>query len=387
MGRRARHLRRGRSRILIVVLAVALLGTASSAALLKISRGRARISVTVLIGGIPRPVRVLKPATVAAALREARVVPRPGQLVSLVSHKVLDPAFRPTALLVDGQPATAATVVVAGGTIGVIEPPDVTEDAIDGGDVIPAPPEPDVIKGLWHPGQPGKAISHKGAVSGEIVSQQQVQAPVPPAPVTEKLVALTFDDGPWPTTPEILRILREKNVKALFCVVSRQVKGDRLAMVKTALDEGHHICNHTVDHDQQLPKKAQNVIDDEIIGANQQLSERLGIKPTYYRPPGGALGPNVVATAKAQGQQVLVWTVDPKDYTRPPPAAIVGTVMAQVQPGGVVLMHDGGGDRANTIAALPVIIDQLRAAGYELVLPDAVAPVPAAPVTAVPPPA
>ena len=78
---------------------------------------------------------------------------------------------------------------------------------------------------------------------------------------------------------------------------------------------------------------------------------------------------------------MLLWTVDTKDFQKPPPEAIISAVMANVQPGGVVLMHDGGGDRASTVAALPTLIDQLRGAGYEMVLPDAVPPVPAAPVT------
>ncbi len=219
-------------------------------------------------------------------------------------------------------------------------------------------------------------------LSGELVTRQEVQPPVPPVPVTEKLVALTFDDGPWATTADVLRILQEKDVKATFCVVTRLLKGDGLAVTKRAIAQGHHVCNHTVDHDQGLPKKSQKAVDGEIIGANRHFRARLGMKPTYYRPPGGHLGPNVLATAKGEGQQVLMWTVDTKDYTKPPPEAIVAAVMGEVQPGAVVLLHDGGGDRGPTVAALPALIDQLRTAGYQLVLPAAVAPVPAAPVKA-----
>lgn len=365
---------------LVVLLAVAMLGLTSSAAVVKATRKVPRIEVTILVGGVPRPVRVAEPATVAAALEVGQVVPRPGRLLSIITGAVLDPALRPFELVVDGLPATPDSALLPGSTIGVVEPPDQAEGVVDGEEVLPAPPMPDVIKGLWHPGQPGRAISRKGVFSGEVVARQEVQAPVPPAPVTGKLVALTFDDGPWPATPEVLRILREKNVKATFCVVSRLLKGDGLASAKVALAEGHHLCNHTVRHDQALPSKSQKVVDDEIIGANRHLSERLGVKPVYYRPPGGHLGPNVLATVKGQGQQVLMWTVDTKDFTKPPPEELVAAVMGQVQPGGVVLLHDGGGDRGPTIAALPAIIDQLRGAGYELVLPAAVPPVPAAPV-------
>ena len=368
--------------MIVVLLLWVVVLSASGAVVFQLTRPAPRIGVTIVVGGVPRAVRVIEPATVGSALAEADVVPQPGRLLSAVTHSVLDPALTPVQLLVDGLPAAPDAPVLAGATIGVIEPPDESESAVDGQEVLPAPPMPDVIDALWHPGQPGLALTRKGALSGELVARQEVQPPVPPAVVTQKLVALTFDDGPMAATPEVLRILREKNVKATFCVVTRLLEGDALAMMKQAMDEGHHVCNHTVHHDQALPGKSQKVIDAEIIGANRDFTERLGMRPTYYRPPGGNLGPNVLAVARSEGQQVLMWTVDTKDYRKPPPEAIVGAVMAEVQPGGVVLLHDGGGDRGPTVAALPALIDQLRGAGYELVLPAAVAPVPPAPITA-----
>lgn len=386
--RRGRHLRSRPGRLLVVLVAAIVLGTASSAAALHISRNRDLIDVTILADGATRPVRVARSATVATALDAAALVPRSGRLLSVVTHSVLPEPGTPAQFDVNGHSASRSSPVAAGATVRVIVPPDTVEGTTEDGAAVAAPPEPDVITRLWHPGRPGKEEgSVRGAVSGELVSRSQAQPVLPPTPVTEKLVALTFDDGPWPTTPQVLQILKEKNVKAMFCVVTRQVVGKRLAYVKDALADGHELCNHTVDHDEKLPTRPQQVIADEVIGANRQLQERLGLKPAYYRPPGGALGPAVIATAKAEGQQVLVWTIDTKDYTKPPPAAIVGAVMGQVQPGAIVLMHDGGGDRRNTIAALPVIIDQLRAAGYELVLPDAISPVGATPATPTSPPA
>ncbi len=380
--RRPRHLRRRHRplRLLVFAMAVLVLGSGVAAARVVLQR-REKIRVTLLVGGIPRPVKVFAPATVAAVLDAAAVVPRPGRLLSVVTQKVLDPELIPPSLVVDGMPATEASPVLAGSTIGIVEPPDVSEESVDGSDVIPAPPMPVVINGLWHAGQPGRKINRKGAVSGELVAEQEVQAPVPPAPVTENLVALTFDDGPWATTPEVLRILREKDVKATFCVVSRQLKKEGLTTALAAVGEGHRLCNHTVSHDAKLPGKSQAVVDDEIRGANRQIAERTGVKPIYYRPPAGKMGPKIEQTAKDEGLQVLLWTVDTKDFQKPPPEAIIGAVMANVKPGGVVLMHDGGGDRGTTLAALPAMIDQLRAAGYQLVLPDAVAPMPAAPVS------
>lgn len=375
----ARHLRRRPRAALALLMAVLSLSAASGVALLRMAGRPEMISVVVFVGGAPRSTRVAKAATVADALAEAEVVPRPGRLLSLGTAKVLDPALLPVELSVNGLAVGFDAPLLAGATIDVVEPPDQIEAAVESEIDLPPPPMPDVIDGLWHPGRPGRARSREGAVSEEIVSLDELVAPLPPTPVTEKLVALTFDDGPWAGTPEFLRILREKDVKATFCVVTRQLKGDGLDMAKAALAEGHQLCNHTVAHDQSLPGKSQKAVDGEIIGANTHLQDRLGIKPAYYRPPGGKLGPKVIATAKAQGQQVLMWTVDTRDFTKPPPEAIVASVMGQVKPGGVVLMHDGGGDRSATLAALPEVIDRLRADGYALVLPDAVAPVPAPP--------
>jgi peptidoglycan/xylan/chitin deacetylase (PgdA/CDA1 family) len=194
-------------------------------------------------------------------------------------------------------------------------------------------------------------------------------------------VALTFDDGPGPPTVDVLRILREKNVKAMFCVISRQLKKDGLAVAIGAVGEGHHLCNHTVNHDAKLPGKSQKAVDDEIRGANEQIIERTGFTPTYYRAPAGKMGPKIEVAAKALGLQVLLWTIDTKDFQKPAPEAIIATVMANVKPGAVILLHDGGGDRSHTLAALPGLIDQLRAAGYEMVLPATVGPVPPAPPT------
>jgi peptidoglycan/xylan/chitin deacetylase (PgdA/CDA1 family) len=372
-----------RRRLRVALCLVAVLAVAAGVTAREVWQDRPNlIPITVVRGGVTHPVRVEEPATIGDALEEAQVVPRPGRLLSAVTGTVLDPALHPVRLLIDGLPATDESLLLAYNTIDVVEPEDETEPTVDGEDVLPAPSMPTVVRSLWHPGQPGRALNRKGAISGEVVAQVEVQPPASPAPVTEKLVALTFDDGPGAATPEVLRILREKNVKATFCVVSRQLRKEGLAMATAAMGEGHHLCNHTVNHDAGLPGKSQKVIDDEIRGANRQLVERTGVKPAFYRPPAGKMGSKIEATVKDEGQQVLLWSVDTKDFQKPPPEAIVTAVMANVQPGGIVLLHDGGGDRNTTLAALPHIIDQLQAAGYTLVLPDAVPPVPAAAVTA-----
>jgi peptidoglycan/xylan/chitin deacetylase (PgdA/CDA1 family) len=94
-----------------------------------------------------------------------------------------------------------------------------------------------------------------------------------------------------------------------------------------------------------------------------------GVKPRFFRAPYGVTNQAVVDAAHAQGLRVLQWSVDPQDWTRPGVGMIVARVLRQVHPGAVVLMHDGGTDRSQTVAALPIIIAALRAQGYEFALP------------------
>jgi peptidoglycan-N-acetylglucosamine deacetylase len=95
-----------------------------------------------------------------------------------------------------------------------------------------------------------------------------------------------------------------------------------------------------------------------------------GQTPMWFRPPGGYVSPDVTHAAQAQHMRLVLWTVDPQDWRNPPTSEIVRRVLAQAKPGGVVLMHDGGGTRAHTIAALPTIIKGLKARGYTFVTLD-----------------
>jgi peptidoglycan/xylan/chitin deacetylase (PgdA/CDA1 family) len=274
---------------------------------------------------------------------------------------------------VDGVPATPSTRLRADDTLQVVQPGDVVEDVVEADEVIPAPPLPPTINVLWHPGVPGKVVHRKGAVSGEIVGQDgQTVPPVPPRPVTEKLVALTFDDGPWPTTPVLLDELKAAQVPAMFCLIGRQLVTARLAAAQRALAEGHHVCNHTIDHDEHLATEPLDKVQLEVDQGDVFIRDRLKVQPTFFRPPGGSNGPMVEQVAAAHGEHVLMRTVDTQDYKTPGVAAIVARAVGGARPGAIILLHDGGGDRAQTYAAVPQIIQQLKALGYTFVMPDQV---------------
>jgi peptidoglycan-N-acetylglucosamine deacetylase len=188
-----------------------------------------------------------------------------------------------------------------------------------------------------------------------------------PVSAAEKVIALTFDDGPWPeTTEQVLAALKKENVKATFYMVGQPLKSWP-ELGKKVLADGHVIANHTLHHwyHAMSPLVAQREIED----TQKIIREVLNVETAYFRPPGGVLTNGLVAYAKKQGQSVNMWSVDSNDShpKRPSPEAMLKTILAQATSGGIVLMHDGGGSHGNTAKAVPQIIAKLREQGYKFV--------------------
>lgn len=175
-------------------------------------------------------------------------------------------------------------------------------------------------------------------------------------PRDRRTVALTFDDGPGELTPDFLRVLREKGVPATFFAIGRQVPG-RESTLRQMLAEGHEVGDHTTDH-VEYPGHSQ------IAGTRERIRAATHFQPCLFRPPGGAFDAAVIATAGDLGMTTVNWDVDPFDWQNPGSAAVQSRVLGATGPGSIVLMHDGGGPRGGTLAALPGIIDTLRARGY-----------------------
>ena len=188
-----------------------------------------------------------------------------------------------------------------------------------------------------------------------------------PLPNGEKVIALTFDDGPWPeTTEQILATLKQEKVKATFYMIGQPLKSFP-EIGKKVLADGHVIANHTVHHwyHKMSPLVAQREIDDTA----KIIKEVLNVETAYFRPPGGVLTNGLVAYAQGQKQSINMWSVESRDShpSRPSPEAMLKTILAEATPGGIVLMHDGGGNHGNTAKAVPKIIASLRAQGYSFV--------------------
>lgn len=175
-------------------------------------------------------------------------------------------------------------------------------------------------------------------------------------PRDAKVVALTFDDGPSEYTPGFLQVLREKGVHGTFFEVGQEMPG-REATMRQILAAGNELGDHTMNH-VEYPGYSQ------IAGAAERIEEYTHFKPCLFRPPGGAVDSSVVATAGSLGMRTINWDVDPRDWSTPGTSAIYNTIVGNTRPGSIILMHDGGGPRGETLAALPGIIDTLRARGY-----------------------
>ena len=176
-----------------------------------------------------------------------------------------------------------------------------------------------------------------------------------------KAIALTFDDGPWPkTTKQILEILKKNNIKATFFWVGRYLQ-TYPEIGKQVAAAGHAIGNHTWNH--QYIKYNEEGAAREIDRTSSLIEELTGIQTSIFRPPGGILNNGLAAYAQKKNYAVVVWSADSLDW-RTLTESLMDNVMRQAKSGGIVLMHDGGGNRSRTVKALPDIIARLRKEGY-----------------------
>ncbi|PJE94556.1 xylanase [Streptomyces carminius] len=178
-----------------------------------------------------------------------------------------------------------------------------------------------------------------------------------------RTVSFTFDDGPDPThTPRLLEVLRRHGVKATFCLWGDHVR-QHPHLVRQIADDGHRLCNHSMAH-QDMGGWSQQQVRQNLEQTNAVIRQAVpNAQITYYRAPYGSWGqsPQVAAS---MGMQPLGWRMDIADWTPPGTAELVRRLMQGITPGAVVLMHDGGGDRSQTVSAVDQVIPQLKSQGY-----------------------
>jgi peptidoglycan-N-acetylglucosamine deacetylase len=194
--------------------------------------------------------------------------------------------------------------------------------------------------------RPVRAVGCTGGSAGLVTN----------GPRERKVVALTFDDGPSDYTGDFLQVLREKGVHGTFFEIGQEMPG-REDVMRQILAEGNELGDHTMNH-VEYPGYAQ------IAGAAARIRAYTHFKPCLFRPPGGGVNSSVVATAGSLGMRTINWDVDPRDWSLPGTEAIYSSIVGHARNGSIILMHDGGGPRSETLAALPRIIDTLRARGF-----------------------
>ncbi len=180
-------------------------------------------------------------------------------------------------------------------------------------------------------------------------------------------IALTFDDGPWQnSTSQVLAVLKKYNVKATFFVVGKQVQ-NYPQLAKQLVAEGHAIGNHSWSH--QYHQFNHSTAAHELDRTADLVYKTTGVKTSLFRPPAGILTNGLVAYAHQKKYAVVMWSMDSKDWhsRRITPQAMADNLLKEAKPGGIVLLHDGGGDRSKTVQALPRLITELKKRGYEFV--------------------
>jgi peptidoglycan/xylan/chitin deacetylase (PgdA/CDA1 family) len=181
-------------------------------------------------------------------------------------------------------------------------------------------------------------------------------------------VAIGFDDGPYTDTPAFVRMLERSHATATFFMIGRQVTPTYRETMLHALRAGDVLGDHTFTHpDMTRTSDPRGQLERTLA----VIRAETGYTPCVFRPPYGDVNASVVHLASSLGMATVGWDVDPSDYAQPGTSAIVARVLAQVRPGAIIISHDGGGPRGQTLAAYPRIIATLHRRGYRVVtIPD-----------------
>jgi peptidoglycan/xylan/chitin deacetylase (PgdA/CDA1 family) len=183
-------------------------------------------------------------------------------------------------------------------------------------------------------------------------------------PRNTKKIALTFDDGPAPDTTQFLNKLDSLNIKVTFFMIGQQVPG-KGALLKRMMRDGHELANHSWNHANLGP--GGGAARQQLVSTNRAIKRASGFTPCLMRPPGGSTSANLVSTVRSLGMSSIIWDVDPLDWRLPGTGSIVNIIRSQTRGGSIILEHDGGGPRGQTLAALPQYVRTLKARGYKFV--------------------
>jgi peptidoglycan/xylan/chitin deacetylase (PgdA/CDA1 family) len=178
-----------------------------------------------------------------------------------------------------------------------------------------------------------------------------------------RAIALTIDDGPDPVyTPQVLRVLHRYRVTATFSMIGLHVAAYP-HLARSVAEDGHHIANHTWTHS-DLVRMPAHRLHTELAWTSHAIHAATGVHPQLFRAPYGAWSAAVIRQCEHMRMVPMDWSVDPRDWAQPGVRSIVRNIMHNTHPGSIILEHDGGGNRSQTVDALRIVLPRLLREGY-----------------------
>lgn len=311
------------------------------------------------------PYRLRHGARIQEALKAAQIDVRAGDLISLRGAVLQPGGGALPSVWREGQSVALSEFVRAHDRLIVVPATDMREPVFEKAILLPPLPK----AGFLPAALVGTQRLQLGRLSGEALLETTYALPTVRAVsryAPRKCIALTFDDGPWPgTTAQILDVLDQYGAKATFFVLGTQARAnaDLLRRVRGA---GHEIGIHTWRHSKLTHLSFAAIVAD-LRRCQELLTQITGEPVRLMRPPYGAINASVQAASAQLGLRPVLWTSDTQDWRRPGEAAIFKRIMSSARPGAIILCHDGGGNRWDTLKAIQRAVPALLQQGYKLV--------------------
>lgn len=332
-------------------------------------------------------------STLADIVKEGYASPKAGNLMAVDGSVAKEGGGDQLEAQVNDQTTNDASFVVPrGANVTISDGQDTTEDYDEQTETVPhgeSGSDMNSFNNYWagsihiySDGEDGEQVTKTGKVSGKTVTEVTKQ-PVDAGyhvytadTGDDKVIALTFDDGPWPTTTsEILDILKANDAHATFFEIGNQI-AENADVVKRIHEEGHQIGTHTWDH----AAGSGRGVDLTRMTADEQVSEvekgfdaidqAIGTKTSrILRAPGGNYHGQIITTLRDKVTAEVGWNIDTEDWRKPGADKIEQAILS-AKSGDVILMHDGGGDRSETVAALKDALPKLKAEGFKFITVD-----------------
>lgn len=303
--------------------------------------------------------------TAGAAL--AALAPEPADLLDVTGRVLRRGGGAPAQLLRRDGPVPLGQRLRRGDNLALVRGRDVVEPLRESATLLP--PSTISLPGYADAALAGARRVQVGMLSGATTVELSYALPTVPKPAiasNNKLVALTFDDGPWPRqTAQIMSILKQYNARATFFVLGKLARAHP-DLIRQAADQGCELGIHSWNH-ANLARQSAAFVAGDMAKCQAELQKLSDSPVRLMRPPYGALSRTAAAAIRGSGLRIILWSVDTHDWRRPGSSAIYSSIMRGARSGAIILCHDGGGSRTGTIAAVARAVPDLQKKGYKLV--------------------